>query len=261
MRQKRQNGWQSIMISSTSERGVRSGTRTQFPATRWSVVLTARDSDVPKAEAALAQLCELYWYPIYAFLRRKGHPQPEAQDLTQGFFGYLLQRPWLRSVDPEKGRFRTYLLRCLTRYVINDTERKLGPTRCPHARLVSLDAAEAEARYAGEAVDRATPDRLFERRWVAELIGHTKTRLAAEWNADGKGPLYRLLEPHLTDRAERGELAKMAQSLGQTEGAVRVALHRLRQRFGELLRETVAETLADPSQVDQEIRSLFRAWG
>lgn len=249
------------MASSCSERGAQSDSRAQFTATRWSVVLTARDSDAPKAEAALARLCELYWYPIYAFLRRKGHPQAEAKDLTQGFFAYLLQRPWLHSVGPEKGHFRTYLLRCLTRYVINDTERKLGPTRSPHTRVISLDIAEAEARYAGESADQLTPDRLFERRWVAELIGHTKTRLAAEWNASGKGPLYRLLEPHLTNRAERGELAGLARTLGQSDGAVRVALHRLRHRFGELLRETVAETLADPSQVDQEIRSLFRAWG
>lgn len=236
------------------------GARATFQPTQWSVVLRARQSGAPEAEAALETLCRAYWYPVYAFVRHQGHPPAEAQDLTQGFFAHLLEQPWLDAVGPEKGLFRTYLLRCLTHYLTNQWQKERALRRHPPGGFVPLDADAGEARYAEDAPDTAAPDVLFDRHWVMTLLAQVTTRLRAEYAASGRQDLIAQLEPHLGERAEAGAIAQLATSLGMTQGAVRVALHRLRHRFGEVLRETVAQTLANPADVDAEIRSLFAAW-
>lgn len=156
------------MAPDNSEHGPRNGTQAQFVATRWSVILAAQNSSSPQADHALARLCEHYWYPAYAFLRRKGHRPPEAQDLTQGFFAHVLQREWLRNVGPEKGRFRTFVLRCLANYVANQPRVKV---------TVPIDTSTAEDRYVVEPTDHLTPDRLFELRWAAALLEQAAGRM------------------------------------------------------------------------------------
>ncbi len=223
-------------------------------------MVTAGRVSSAEAFTALESLCRQYWYPIYAFVRRRGHPPHEAEDLTQGFFADILQRNWLENVGPERGRFRTYLLHCLTNYLTNEWKRELGPQRRPSGGLVPLQIGEAETRYVHEPADEATPEKLFQRRWVATLVDQVKARLRAENAEPGKLLQFVMLESHLADRVERGSMAEIAHALNMSEGAVRVAIHRLRQRFGEILRETVAETIANPGEVDAEIRSLFVAW-
>lgn len=238
----------------------RPGTHSRIPETLWGIVLDAKKGEPEVATAALAKLCEIYWYPIYAFLRRKGYQPHEAQDLTQGFFTHLLQVDWLSSVGPEKGFFRTYLLRCLTNFVGNELAKQRCATRRPGGGLVSLEEADAENRYSKEPIDYVAPDKLFERRWVSTLVDQAKAKLRAEWQAAGKLAQYERLEPELAERTERGAVAELARALGLSEGAARVSLHRLRNRFGELLREVIAQTIANPTDVEREIRHLFRAW-
>ncbi|MCI0541557.1 MAG: sigma-70 family RNA polymerase sigma factor, partial [Verrucomicrobiales bacterium] len=179
---------------------------------------------------------------------------------TQGFFADILQRDWLENVGPEHGRFRTYLLHCLTNYLTNEWKRERGPQRRPAGGIVPLETGDAENRYLHEPGDESTPEKLFQRGWVATLVDQAKTRLRAECSEPGKLREFEILESHLADRVERGSITKIAQALCMTEGAVRVTIHRLRQRFRDLLRETVAETISNPADVDAEIRSLFTAW-
>ena len=236
------------------------GSRAVFHTTQWNVVLAARRSDGAASAQALESLCRNYWYPIYAFIRRSGHAPAAAQDLTQGFFAHLLQRDWLANLSPDQGRFRTYLLHCLTHFMINEWKREQGPQRRPAGGIVPLEIDTAEGRYVHEPVDNATPETLFQRRWAAALVNQAKARLRAECLEKSKLPEFEMIEAHLGDRMEHGSVQEMARTLGLSEGALRVAIHRLRLRFRELLRETVAETLADPNEVDAEIRSLFSAW-
>lgn len=223
-------------------------------------MLTAGRVSSAEAFTALESLCCQYWYPIYAFVRRRGHSPHEAQDLTQGFFADLLQREWLEKVGPERGRFRTYLLHCLTNYLTNEWKRERGPQRRPPGGIIPLESGNAEERYVHEPTDDATPEKLFQRRWVATLVDQVKARLRVECTQAAKLQQFEILEPHLGDRMERGSITEIAQTLHMSEGALRVAIYRLRQRFGELLREAVAETVANPCDVEGEIRSLFTAW-
>jgi DNA-directed RNA polymerase specialized sigma24 family protein len=237
------------------------GTDARFSQTHWSIVLAAADHQAPDVGAALEKLCRTYWYPLYAFVRRSGRSPHDAQDLTQGFFAHLLRRDWLARVGPEKGKFRTFLLACLKNYLHNEHARASGPSRNPGQPMLSIDAQDAEERYVLELADNATPEKIFHRRWVAALVEQVKERLGVECAADGKLALFEKMEPCLGDRTEQGFHTAAAAALGMSEGALRVAAHRLRQRFGQLLRDTVAETLANPAEVDEEIRSLFTAWG
>jgi len=232
-----------------------------FTTTQWSEVLDARQTDPDRARAALENLCTRYWYPLYAFVRRRGHGPHDAEDLTQSFFAHLLSHEALRSVDPAKGLFRTFLLSSLVNFLNDQHDRHQALKRGGGKQLVSWDALTAEELYRHEPAEGLTPEKLFERRWALTLIEQVLSRLRQEYEASGKSELFRQLEGCLTGGVDLGFYEGTARLLGMNEGAVRVALHRLRRRLGELLRSEIAHTVTCPEQVDDEIRYLFTAIG
>jgi RNA polymerase sigma factor (sigma-70 family) len=226
----------------------RPGTGAQFGATHWSVVLAAKDNASPTAEAAMARLCESYWYPAYAFLRRKGHSCHEAEDLTQGFFAHLLRREWLRNVGPEKGRFRTFVLRCLTNFVISQR-------RPP--RMISLDFTEAEQRYSLEPKDEVTPARLFEIRWAVAVLDSALERLRREEAESPRKERIDLLAPYLSKETAPASFADVAYRLGISAEAARQEVSRLRKRYREAIREEIAETVSGRQEIEAELQHLI----
>lgn len=230
-----------------------------FLTTRWSVVLTARCEGSPDAAAALETLCRTYWYPLYAYVRRAGHGPHDAQDLTQEFFSRLLEKEWLNAADRERGRFRTFLLVAMKRFLAKEWHRVTAQKRGGGIVPVPLDPLEAEHRYAGEPALGA--DEVFERRWAMTLLDQALEQLCAEFHAVGKVREFELLKDWLT--AGRGEIpyAELASQLGTSEGAARVAVHRLRKSFREIFRQTIAQTVAAPDAVDEEMRHLARVLG
>jgi RNA polymerase sigma-70 factor (ECF subfamily) len=230
-----------------------------FSTTHWSVVLGAGQTDLAAATAALERLCRTYWYPIYAFIRRRGSDPHEAEDLTQSFFAFLLEKESLKKVDRRKGRFRTFLLAALMNFLANEWDKRQTLKRGGQSQIVSLDETVAEELYCREAVESVTPETLFERRWAWALVEQVLARLKEEYAAANKDRLFASLEPALTREVAPGTLVQFAAELGMSEGAVKVALHRLRRRFGELLRSEIAHTVASPEEIDDEIRHLFAA--
>jgi RNA polymerase sigma factor (sigma-70 family) len=231
--------------------------RPVFVTTHWSVVLSARKKDSPQSAAALETLCRTYWYPLYAYVRRQGHSPPDAQDLTQEFFARLLQKDYLKAAAREKGRFRTFLIVALKRFLANEWDRVRAQKRGGGQPLLSLDAEVAEERYRVEPVEGATADRIFERRWALTLLDRTMTRLREEFTAAGKAEEFKRLKACLT--AERGDIsyAEIAAALGQSEGTVRVVVHRLRKRFREIFREEIAHTVSSTEEIEEEVRYLM----
>ena len=230
-----------------------------FPTTRWSRVVEAGDPAEPGARAALAALCSAYWYPLYAFVRRKGHPPDEAADLVQGTFLTLLDRDGLAAVAPERGRFRSFLMAACAHHLADCRDRDRAVKRGGGAMPISIDRALAEGRYSAEPVNDWTPERLFDRRWATGLLENAVARLEAESTAAGKTALVSQLLPTLTGGRGNIPLAAIAAGLGMTEGAVKMAASRLRKRYGEILREEIARTVADPADVEDEVRALFAA--
>jgi RNA polymerase sigma-70 factor (ECF subfamily) len=228
-----------------------------FRTTRWSLVETLRSGGGPEAREALAQLCEAYWYPLYAYARRGGTSADEALDLTQGFFALLLDRRDLERVERAGGRLRSYLLVSMKHYLSGQRERQRALVRGGGAALLSIDFRDAEGRYAAEPADLGSPERIFERAWACEVIGRARARLRAEHEAEGKGQLFARLETVLLGEQGVPPRRALAQELGTTEGALNVAVHRLRRRFAASLRAEVADTLSDPSQVERELRILL----
>jgi RNA polymerase sigma-70 factor (ECF subfamily) len=233
--------------------------RAVFQTTHWSLVLAAADGTTPQADEALAALCAAYWYPLYAFIRRRGHDPDRAADLTQGFFTRLLEKEYLQPVDPSKGRFRAFLLAACKHFLANEHDRetaqKRGGGRCP----ISIDRRDAEGRYVAEPAHDLTPERLFERRWALALLEQSLDQLGGEFHRTGKGALYDRLKFVLTGAEDVVSYADVGRSLGMNEAAVKKAAQRLRERFREVIRGRIVETVADPSVVDDEIRSLFSA--
>lgn len=230
--------------------------RGRFLTTQWSLVLAAGDSAVPGSREALDDLCARYWYPVYAFARRRGAGADEAQDQVQGFFSHLLERGTLRGADPERGRFRSFLLGAFKLYLADERNRATAQKRGGGATVMPLDLDGAEERYRLEADAEEAPDRLFARRWALELLAHARRRLDEEL-AGGRNPeRSRRLATFLAD-ADAAPYREVAEELGMTEPAVKVAVHRLRQRYGTILREEVARTVEDPARVDDELRYLF----
>ncbi|MBN2505877.1 MAG: sigma-70 family RNA polymerase sigma factor [Verrucomicrobia bacterium] len=228
-----------------------------FLTTRWSVVLAARDAASPESAAALEALCRTYWYPVYGCIRRRGHRPADAQDLAQAFFARLLANNDLRKADRQKGRFRTFLSVVLKRFLANEWDRAHRLKRGGWREIVPLDTALAERRYQAEpSAGLLSPDRAFERRWAMTLLDRTMDRLRAEYANAGKGAEYDRLKDSLT--ADRGTIpyAELAAALHLSEGAVRVAVHRLRKRFRELFRAAVADTVSDPRDVEDELRHM-----
>ena len=209
----------------------------RFPTTCWSRVVAARDRATPEAREALSGLCEAYWYPLYAFIRRKGHGPEEARDLTQDFFARLLERGTVAAADPLRGRFRSFLLADCTRFLADRHERDRAAKRGGGVTPLSIDARDAEGRYLREPAHGRTPERLFERDWAMALLDDVLARLRDEFERSGRGDAFEVLKVALTDGPRTVPHATLAQRLGTTTGAVQVAVHRLRRRYRDLVRE------------------------
>lgn len=225
-----------------------------FVTTRWSMVLSAR-GDTTGAKTALAALCEAYWYPLYVFVRRQGHPPHDAQDLTQEFFARLLEKGWLGGVARERGRFRSFLLASMKHFLANEWDRAHALKRGGCATVLRLDEKDAEGRYRHEPADQTTAEHLYDRRWALTLLDQVLTRLRTEMAQAGKLEQFELLKFSLT--GEQAVYADVACALRMTEAALKVAVHRLRQRYRALIRAEIAQTVANPAEVDDELRHLF----
>lgn len=229
-----------------------------FGTTHWSVVLTAGDLQSPDAQACLTQLCQTYWFPLYGCVRRHGYPPADAEDLTQAFFAKLLEKNQIALADPERGRFRTFLLRSLENFLRTQHRDRNAQKRGGGRQIISWDAQTAEERYADQPVETASPAELFEREWAATLVEQVLERLRREFADSGRLELFDALEPSLWGDDTSIPHAQIAEPLGMTVVAVRVTLHRLRQRFHDLLCGAIASTVQNPSETDDELRYLRR---
>lgn len=227
---------------------------TNFPTTLWTVVLHAGRDEPAQARAALEQLCQGYWYPLYSFVRRRGYSPHDAQDLAQAFFVHLLEKRGLGRIDPEQGRFRTFLLASLKNFLANDWDRANARKRGGGKSIVSLEQESAESRYQLEPSHNLTPERHFERQWALTLLDQVLAALRDEYHADGKVDLFEELKAALTGQA--GAYAEIAARLRSSEGAIKVAIHRLRHRYRELMRARIAETVGE-GDVEDEMRHLL----
>jgi RNA polymerase sigma factor (sigma-70 family) len=229
-----------------------------FVTTHWSLVLLARDSQSPQSAAALEKLCRAYWYPLYAYVRRSGQSRENAEDLTQAFFTRLLEKHFLDSVRQERGRFRTFLLVALKRFLANEWDRARAQKRGGARTHLPLDTELAERKLQVElAAPQLSPDRAFERRWALALLEQTLSRLRAEFERAGKTAEFERLKIFLTADKHEIPYAGFAAETGMSESALRVAAHRLRKRYRELFREEIAHTLAEGESVDEELRCLL----
>jgi RNA polymerase sigma factor (sigma-70 family) len=230
-----------------------------FTTTHWSVVLAAGQSASPASASALEHLCRAYWHPLYAFVRRLGHPPADAQDLTQGFFAHLLEHHLVAKADREAGRFRSFLLGSLKHFLAHEHERATALKRGGGQPVLSLDGFDPEERYALEPADTATPETLYDQRWARQQIESALGRLRADYTASGRGPLFDLLKDYVWGNQNALSLAEIAARLELTEESVKKAVQRLRQRFRDALRAEVAQTVATPDQIDEELRHLRAA--
>ena len=228
-----------------------------FVTTHWSVVLSAGRSDSTRAQAALASLCETYWYPLYAYVRRRGYGPEDAQDLTQEFFARLLRQHWLAQADRTRGRFRTFLLAALSHFLANEWDKARAQKRGGAVQIVPLQLDTAETRYGLEPADLLTPEQCYERRWALALLDRVLNRLRDENAAAEKAEAFDALKPCLLGDRQNQPYAFLANKLGTTEGAVKAAVHRLRQRYRQLLRDEIAHTVATPAEVEEEMRYLI----
>ena len=230
-----------------------------FATTRWSVVLDAGRPDSPRAAEALAQLCQAYWQPLYAYARRHGHEGEEARDLTQEFFARLLEKNYVGAADKNRGRFRTFLLSSFEHFLAKEWRDARRQKRGGGRPLLSLDEQTAEDRYRLEPVDELSPEKIFDRRWALTTLERALARLREEYTASGRGELFEALKPMLTVENSGEPQAQLAARLSLGEGALRVAIHRLRQRYGEAVREEIAQTVGRAEDVDEELGHLFEA--
>jgi RNA polymerase sigma-70 factor (ECF subfamily) len=234
----------------------------RFETTRWSLVLAAV-SGGPSAGAdeALATLCETYWYPLYAFLRSRGHSAEDAQDLTQSFFARLLEKQTIRHADPARGRFRSFLLASLKNFAANERDRAGASRRGGDVPILSLELETAEGRFGMELPSDETPERVYDRRWALALLDRVMSRLHAEAAQSAKPFHFDRLKSYLTGDQPHLSYAHTASDLGTSEGAVKVAVHRLRRRFRDLVRDEIAQTLSSPEEIDDELRHLWSSVG
>jgi RNA polymerase sigma-70 factor (ECF subfamily) len=234
------------------------GSDAWFVTTHWSVVLSAQDRASARSDEALESLCRAYWYPLYAFVRRQGQSPHDAQDSVQEFFARLLEHDWIARADRHKGRFRSFLLMAMKRFLANEWDKARTQKRGGDVQWLPLDTAET--RYAQEPADTATPEQAYEVQWALTLLESVLQRLGAEYGRDGKASLFDALKPCLIGSRETQPYAALAADLGMTEGAVKVAVSRLRERYRERLKEEIAHTVAAPQEVDEELRHLFRVF-
>lgn len=231
--------------------------RSSFDNTHWSVVLAAGEGTGTEAHAALSTLCAQYWYPLYAFVRRQGRNAADAQDLTQGFFLALLEKDYLHRADRRKGKFRTFLLTALRRFLSDEWDAANARKRGGGRVFISIDDREAESRYQRELCHDITPEKLYDRNWALVLLEQVVCRLRHEYEARGKVELFDQLKPILTKGKGVVPYAEMAAKVGISEGAIKVAAHRLRQSYARILREEIAQTASGPEEVEEELRDLF----
>ena len=232
--------------------------RDYFATTHWSIVLQAGRSDSTHAQEALAQLCQAYWHPLYVYVRRRGYSPQDAEDLTQGFFARLLELNSLADVRREKGKFRSFLLASINHYLSDEWDRAKAQKR-GHGRVISFDANDAETQLGHEPADNVTPEKTFERQWAMTLLEKVLKRLQAEYVSTGKSALFMALRFSIMGEKSDVPYATLATQVGQSEEALRVAVHRLRQRYRLILRDEIAQTVTTPAEVEDEIRHLYAA--
>ncbi len=229
----------------------------QFATTHWSTVLAAGDSASPGSREALERLCRTYWYPLYAFVRRKGYSAEDSKDLTQAFFERFLEKHYLKAVDVEKGRFRSFLLKALTHFLANEWDRAHAAKRAGNPAVLPLVPDALEEQYAREAVSDEPPERHFDRLWAEALLDRAMALVEEEYRAAGKVAVFEALVGFISDRPATGEYAAAAERLGMSEHAVAMAVSRLRERYGVRVREEIANTVDDPAEVEVELRYLI----
>jgi DNA-directed RNA polymerase specialized sigma24 family protein len=227
----------------------------RFATTHWSVVLRAGDTQAPESRVALETLCSVYWHPLYAFVRGGGYAPDEARDLTQEFFARLLEKKWLKDADPERGRFRTFLLAALKHFLANEWKAAHRQKRGGDAAFVSVEELEEAERYEPELADRESAEKAYDRRWAEAVLARVLERLRSEWNASGHGARYEALKSFLAED-DGPAYAELSRQLGLSENGIATSIHRLRRRYGELFRAEIAETVSEPTEVEGEIRYL-----
>jgi RNA polymerase sigma factor (sigma-70 family) len=231
-----------------------------FVTTHWTVVLAAGDKESPEAGRALEELCRTYWFPLYAYVRRRGHSKEDSEDLTQAFFARLLEKNHFTSLNSQKGKFRAFLLAALKHFLANEWDKARTQKRGGAAPHLSLDWRTADTQFQIASTAEPSPDRAFDREWALALLNHVIARLQNECQAEGKAILFEQLKSFLTVEKRAAATREAAEKLGMEETAVRVAVHRLRKRYRQLLRDGIANTLSDPMMVDEEMRALFGAF-
>ena len=233
----------------------------EFHTTRWSVIIAAAQNDTGEGKAALAKLCQVYWYPLYAFARRHGYSPHDAQDLTQGFFLHLLENRAYARVDQLKGKFRSFLLACFQNYLSVEAQRARSLKRGGNCEFVFLDMGSAESRYQLEPVEQLTAQKIFDARWAVTLLGEGVTRLRKQYELQGKRPVFEALKAFLDPAKSREQLSyeEAAKSLGVSLGAVKTLIYRLRKQYTALVREEIGRTVANAADVDEEIHALCEA--
>ncbi len=233
----------------------------QFVTTHWSAVIRARKADSAAAQEALGELCRTYWYPLYAFIRRQGRGPHEAEDLTQEFFARLLEKNYVAAAEPEKGKFRTFLLTALKRFLANEWDREHAQKRGGFQTVVEIDQAMAESRFSAELSHGLQPDVLFERQWALALLERVMAQLREEYVETGRTKLFEHLQNCVAKDEAAQPYSKIAEELGLTEAAVKAAVHRLRARYREILREEIGKTVASGKEVEGELRHLLGVFG
>jgi RNA polymerase sigma factor (sigma-70 family) len=256
--------WCSKLVKNAQVRGKDdslAGDPARFHTTRWSVIVVAAHSEMPGSRAALSELCAKYWYPLYAFARRRGYVAHDAQDMTQGFFLHLLEHGALHQVHPVKGKFRSFLLASFQNYLATEANRARSLKRGGAQEFVFLDAENAESRYRIEPFEDLTPEKIFDARWALTILKETMSQLAREYGAQNKADTFEILKGYVGAGAISSSQAysEAAEKLGVSLGAVKTLIHRMRKRYSVLLREAISSTVSDPSEIDEEIRALCEA--
>jgi RNA polymerase sigma factor (sigma-70 family) len=232
-----------------------------FPQTHWSVVLHAGDLSSPEGFAALEKLCHSYWFPLYAYVRRCGESPEDAKDLTQEFFARLLEKNWLGSANPERGRFRWFLLASLKHFLANEWDRARAQKRGGGHRPISLDELAPEERYSLEPTDNLSADKVYDRTWALTLIEKARDGLREEFSVAGRGGRFEMLEQFLPGQPASASYAEIATQLGVAEGTVKSDVSRLRRRYGELLRQELMQTVGSTTDLEDELHHLFESLG
>jgi len=230
-----------------------------FPPTRWTLVLQAGQQGDKVADRALDELCRAYWYPVYAFVRRSGKTLEEAQDLTQDFFVRFLERRYVAHADPAKGRFRSFLLVSVKHFLLDQEGRRFAEKRGGRDRIMALDCIDLERRFGAELSTHETPEAIFDRSWAQSLVARVMDDVRDAMDREGQSPLFDQLKPFLPGNDETISYSELASKLGTTEGALKVAVHRLRRKYREIFRAEIAHLVSDPGEVDDEVRYLLRA--